>query len=51
MIPSIAKRAKELQASPLRKLAGLAEQRKTTGIKVYHLNIGQPDLLQQSISP
>lgn len=44
MIPSIAKRAKELQASPLRKLAGLAEQRKTTGVKVYHLNIGQPDL-------
>lgn len=43
-VPLIAKRATNLQASPLRKLAGLAEQRKKTGVKVYHLNIGQPDL-------
>jgi aspartate aminotransferase len=41
---SISKRAKHTQASPLRKLAALAEARKKTGIKVYHLNIGQPDL-------
>lgn len=33
-----------MQASPLRKLAALAEARKRQGIKVYHLNIGQPDL-------
>lgn len=43
-IPSIAKRAVALQASPLRKLAATAEARKKQGIKVYHLNIGQPDL-------
>ncbi len=33
-----------MQASPLRKLAATAEERKKKGIKVYHLNIGQPDL-------
>jgi aspartate aminotransferase len=42
--PDISKRAKAMQASPLRKLAGIAEARKKKGIKVYHLNIGQPDL-------
>lgn len=33
-----------MQASPLRKLAAIAEERKKKGIRVYHLNIGQPDL-------
>ncbi|MBI4418427.1 MAG: pyridoxal phosphate-dependent aminotransferase [Ignavibacteriales bacterium] len=37
-------RAGEMQASPLRKLAAIAEERKRKGIRVYHLNIGQPDL-------
>jgi len=37
-------RAQSMQASPLRKLAALAEERKRQGLKVYHLNIGQPDL-------
>lgn len=43
-VPSIAQRAINLQASPLRKLAATAEARKKRGVKVYHLNIGQPDL-------
>lgn len=30
--------------SPIRKLAGLADEAKKKGIKVYHLNIGQPDI-------
>ena len=30
--------------SPIRKLAPLAAQAKKRGVKVYHLNIGQPDL-------
>ena len=30
--------------SPIRKLAPLADAAKARGIKVYHLNIGQPDL-------
>lgn len=42
--PTISKRAQIMQASPLRKLAAKAEERKRNGIKVYHLNIGQPDL-------
>lgn len=41
---SISRRAREMQDSPIRKLAGTAEARKKQGIKVYHLNIGQPDL-------
>jgi aspartate aminotransferase len=43
-VPSISKRAVNLQASPLRKLAATAVARKKQGIHVYHLNIGQPDL-------
>ncbi|MBI4427880.1 MAG: pyridoxal phosphate-dependent aminotransferase [Ignavibacteriales bacterium] len=41
---AISRRAQEMQASPLRKLAAIAEARKKQGTKVYHLNIGQPDL-------
>lgn len=33
-----------MPASPIRKLVPLANQAKSRGIKVYHLNIGQPDL-------
>ncbi len=33
-----------MRSSPIRKLAAIAEERKRQGIKVYHLNIGQPDL-------
>jgi aspartate aminotransferase len=40
----ISKRASEMQASPIRKLVPLADQAKAKGIKVYHLNIGQPDI-------
>jgi aspartate aminotransferase len=40
----ISKRAREIQGSPIRKLAFIAEARKKEGIKVFHLNIGQPDL-------
>jgi aspartate aminotransferase len=41
---SISHRAETMQASPIRRLAALAEARKQRGVKVYHLNIGQPDL-------
>lgn len=37
-------RVKEMQESPIRKLIPYAEQAKKKGIKVYHLNIGQPDI-------
>ena len=34
----------QIPASPIRKLAPLCDTAKEKGIKVYHLNIGQPDL-------
>ncbi len=43
-MPEISVRGLEMPQSPIRKLAPLAAQAKQHGIKVYHLNIGQPDL-------
>lgn len=40
----ISARAMEMPESPIRKLAPLAMAAKQRGTKVYHLNIGQPDL-------
>ena len=40
----ISVRGLEMPESPIRKLAPLALAAKERGIKVYHLNIGQPDL-------
>ena len=33
-----------MPASPIRKLVPFAEAAKKRGVKVYHLNIGQPDI-------
>ncbi len=41
---NISKRGREAQASPIRRLAPYAEEAARQGVKVYHLNIGQPDL-------
>ena len=43
-MPSISNRAVAMPESPIRKLVPLADAAKRRGIKVYHLNIGQPDL-------
>lgn len=43
-MPQISNRAIEMPQSPIRKLAPLASAAKERGVKVYHLNIGQPDL-------
>jgi len=40
----ISKRGTEMPASPIRKLVPFAEAAKKRGTKVYHLNIGQPDI-------
>lgn len=40
----ISKRAKIIQASPIRKLLPFALKAKKDGKKIYHLNIGQPDI-------
>src|SRR5256885_11902099 len=42
--PSLSDRAQEFPESPIRKLSPLAEAAKRRGTKVYHLNIGQPDI-------
>ncbi len=43
-VPASSRRARLIQASPIRKLNPLADAAKKSGIKVYHLNIGQPDI-------
>ncbi len=43
-MPQISHRGLEMPSSPIRKLAPLANEAKQQGVKVYHLNIGQPDL-------
>ncbi len=40
----ISKRALKVPKSPIRKLIPYANEAKAKGIKVYHLNIGQPDI-------
>lgn len=44
MAPSIAARAQQMPASPIRKLMPLADAARRRGVRVIHLNIGQPDL-------
>jgi aspartate aminotransferase len=43
-MPEISKRAQKMPASPVRKLVPFSLKAKARGIKVYHLNIGQPDI-------
>jgi aspartate aminotransferase len=41
---TISQRGQHMPASPIRKLVPYAEAAKKKGVKVYHLNIGQPDI-------
>jgi aspartate aminotransferase len=43
-MPKIALRGERMPPSPIRKLVPFAEAAKKRGTKVYHLNIGQPDI-------
>lgn len=43
-MPSISAKGKAMPASPIRKLVPYAEEARRKGIKVFHLNIGQPDI-------
>ncbi len=43
-MPNVSERGTLMPASPIRRLAPLAGEAKARGIKVYHLNIGQPDV-------
>ena len=43
-MPTISSRGEHMPASPIRKLVPFADDAKRRGVKVYHLNIGQPDI-------
>lgn len=43
-MPNISAKAADMPASPIRKLVPFAENAKKKGIKIFHLNIGQPDI-------
>ncbi len=43
-MPIISQRGIDMPSSPIRRLVPLANAAKERGVKVYHLNIGQPDL-------
>lgn len=43
-MPSISEKGRLMPSSPIRKLVPFAEEAKRKGRKVYHLNIGQPDI-------
>ncbi|MFM2208311.1 MAG: hypothetical protein RL213_2286 [Bacteroidota bacterium] len=43
-MPHVSKKGQEMPPSPIRKLVPFAEKAKKEGRKIYHLNIGQPDI-------
>lgn len=43
-MPEISLKGRKMPESPIRKLVPFSEAAKARGIKVYHLNIGQPDI-------
>lgn len=43
-MPKISTKGTQMPPSPIRKLVPFAEQAKKKGVKIYHLNIGQPDI-------
>jgi aspartate aminotransferase len=49
-MPHLSERGSEMPASPIRKLVPYSEAAKKRGIKVYHLNIGQPDIKTPEIA-
>jgi aspartate aminotransferase len=43
-MPNISEKGRLMPPSPIRKLVPFAEEAKRAGIKIFHLNIGQPDI-------
>jgi aspartate aminotransferase len=43
-MPRISHKGETMPSSPIRKLVPYSDAAKQRGIKVYHLNIGQPDI-------
>ena len=49
-MPNISNRGIDMPSSPIRKLVPLSDVAKAKGLKVYHLNIGQPDILTPEVA-
>ncbi|MCF0189676.1 MAG: pyridoxal phosphate-dependent aminotransferase [Marinilabiliaceae bacterium] len=49
-MPAISQRGVIMPSSPIRKLVPLSDAAKSRGIRVFHLNIGQPDILTPEIA-
>ncbi len=49
-MPTISQKGRIMPESPIRKLVPFAEQAKKNGVKVIHLNIGQPDIKTPQIA-
>ena len=49
-MPSISAKGRNMPQSPIRKLVPFAEDAKKRGVKVFHLNIGQPDIKTPQIA-
>jgi len=43
-MPKLSQKGANMPASPIRKLVPFADEARKRGVKVYHLNIGQPDI-------
>ncbi len=43
-MPKLSNKGASMPASPIRKLVPFSDEAKKRGVKVYHLNIGQPDI-------
>ncbi|HNS31048.1 MAG TPA: pyridoxal phosphate-dependent aminotransferase [Tenuifilaceae bacterium] len=49
-MPNISEKGQAMPASPIRKLVPYAEEAKRKGRKIYHLNIGQPDIATPEVA-
>jgi aspartate aminotransferase len=49
-MPTVSSKGKAMPSSPIRKLVPFAEEAKKRGVKVYHLNIGQPDIATPEVA-
>ncbi|PKP22157.1 MAG: aspartate aminotransferase [Bacteroidetes bacterium HGW-Bacteroidetes-21] len=49
-MPGISEKGRRMPSSPIRKLVPFSEEAKKKGVKVYHLNIGQPDIVTPQIA-
>jgi len=49
-MPNISNKGKSMPESPIRKLVPYAEKARDKGTKIYHLNIGQPDIKTPEIA-